>query len=207
MTKPPVRILYVVNSADIYGASRCLARLCGALDRQKFTPVVALPEDGPLNALLRRAGVEEIVHAPVSVITRSVFKSWRIVPFLLNIPIAGWRLRSIIRKLRINLVHTNVGIIPSAPLGAWFARVPHVWNIRDWYGEFRGFWKWYRQFILSFSDEVICVSRAIADQFPKTPKVTVIHDGIPIEEFAIDPAQLRTEFREKYDIEANECVI
>jgi glycosyltransferase involved in cell wall biosynthesis len=206
VSSPPLRILYVLNSADIYGASRCLARICAALDRTRFTPVVALSEDGPLVALLKKAGVEEIVHAKMSVITRRVFKSWRLIPFLLSIPIGALQLSFIIRKHRIDLVHTNVGVIPSAPLGAWLARVPHVWHIRDWYGEFRGLWKWYRRFILTFSDAVVCVSHAVAGQFPKDPKVIVVHDGFPLEEFAVDQAHLRAEFRKKFEIDPNRFV-
>jgi glycosyltransferase involved in cell wall biosynthesis len=206
MSPRPIRILYVLNSADIYGASRCLARMCAALDRARFTPVVALSEDGPLVALLKKAGVEEIVHAKMSVITRRVFKSWRLLPFLLSIPIGALQLRFIIRKHRIDIVHTNVGVIPSAPLGAWLARVPHVWHIRDWYGEFRGLWKWYRRFILVFSDAVVCVSHAVANQFPKNPKVMVVHDGLPLEEFAVDQARLRAEFRKKFEIDPDRFV-
>jgi glycosyltransferase involved in cell wall biosynthesis len=206
MSPRPIRILYILNSADIYGASRCLARMCAALDRARFTPVVALSEDGPLVALLKKAGVEEIVHAKMSVITRRVFKSWRLLPFLLSIPIGALQLRFIIRKHRIDIVHTNVGVIPSAPLGAWLARVPHVWHIRDWYGEFRGLWKWYRRFILVFSDAVVCVSRAVANQFPQNPKVIVVHDCLPLEEFAVDQARLRAEFRKKFEIDPDRFV-
>ena len=206
MSRPPIRILYILNSADIYGASRCLARICAALDRARFTPVVALSEDGPLVALLKKAGVEEIVHAKMGVITRRVFKSWRLPPFLLSIPIGALQLRFIIRKHRIDIVHTNVGVIPSAPLGAWLARVPHVWHIRDWYGEFRGLWKWYRRFILVFSDAVVCVSHAVANQFPQNPKVIVVHDGFPLEEFAVDQARLRAEFRKKFEIDPDRFV-
>jgi glycosyltransferase involved in cell wall biosynthesis len=116
------------------------------------------------------------------------------------------QLSFIIRKHRIDLVHTNVGVIPSAPLGAWLARVPHVWHIRDWYGEFRGLWKWYRRFILTFSDAVVCVSHAVANQFPKNPKVIVVPDGFPLEEFAVDQAHLRAEFRKKFEIDPNRFV-
>lgn len=35
----PLRILYVNNSADTYGASRCLVRLCEKLDRASFEPL------------------------------------------------------------------------------------------------------------------------------------------------------------------------
>lgn len=207
MSDPTVRILYVLNSADIYGASRCLVRLCGSLDRSHFTPVVLLPESGPLLPMLKKAGIEQIVQAPVSVITRDIFKSWRLLPFLLGVPIAAWKLRTIIRKQRIDIVHTNVGVILSSALGARWAGVPHVWHIRDWYGEFRGLWKWYRRFILALSNVVICVSTPIAAQFLGSSKVVVVHDGFPLEEFTGDQVHLRSEFRRKYQIDPDGLVV
>src|ERR1043165_4099297 len=207
MSDTPARILFVHNSADIYGASRVLLRHCRTLDRTRFEPVVLLPEDGPLVQLLKDSGIPLVTHRRLSVITRKVFKSWRLIPFLVNIPLSAWQLRSIIRRHRIHLVHTNVGTILSSGLGARMAGVPHVWHIRDWYGEFRGLWKWYRRYIFSCSEMVVCVSQAIADQFPPAPTVVVVHDGFPIEEFAVDHARLRAEFREEYRIPLNAFVV
>jgi hypothetical protein len=42
----PLRILYVNNSANTYGASRCLVRLCEKLDRARFEPLALLPANG-----------------------------------------------------------------------------------------------------------------------------------------------------------------
>ncbi len=200
----PRRILFVHNSADIYGASRSLLRLSAALDRTRFQPIVLLPEEGPLVPLLKQAGVEVMIMGGMSIITRDVFKSWRMIPFLCNVPIAAARLRSIIRRHRIDLVHTNVGTILFSGLGARFAGVPHVWHIRDWYGEFRGLWHWYRKYILAFSDVVICVSRAIAAQFQGDPKVVVIHNGFRLRDFE---QQGRAELRKQCGIEESRVVI
>jgi glycosyltransferase involved in cell wall biosynthesis len=202
----PLRILYVNNSADTYGASRCLARLCQELDRARFEPTVVLPTDGPLVPLLEQAGAKVFVQSPLSVITRRVFSSWRLIPFLFNVPVAAWQLRKIIRTHHVDLVHTNVGTILSSALGARLAGVPHVWHIRDWYGEFRGLWSWHRKYILGCSEMVVCVSRAIADQFPKSPRVTVVHDGFSFHEFDIDPARVE-EFRAKYNISRERLVV
>ena len=75
----PVRILYVHNSADIYGASRSLLRLLPRLDRARFTPIVLLPEDGPLRARIADPGVEVVLHRGLSIITRPVFRSSSVV--------------------------------------------------------------------------------------------------------------------------------
>lgn len=207
MSNRTIRILYVLNSADIYGASRCLVRLCANLDKTRFTPVVLLPESGPLIEMLRAAGVTEIIQAPVSIITRAAFKSWRLIPLLLGVPINAWKLRALVRKRRIDLVHTNVGIIISSALGARLAGVPHVWHIRDWYGEFRSLWTWYRRFILALSDAVVCVSRAIADQFGAASNVLVVHDGFTTEEFGLEQESARREFRQRYQIKPDAFVV
>ena len=68
----PQRVLYVHNSADIYGASRSLVRLMRTLDRRRFEPLVMLPADGPLAAQVRATGTRVIVFPGLSVITRDV---------------------------------------------------------------------------------------------------------------------------------------
>jgi len=206
MAPRPLRILYVNNSADTYGASRCLVRLCEKLDRARFEPLALLPARGPLVPLLEKAGARILIQRSLSVITRGVFKSWRLIPFLFNLPIAAWQLRGILRHHGVDLVHTNVGTVLSSALAARFAGVPHVWHIRDWYGEFRGLWNWYRKYILRYSAKVVCVSSAIADQFPKSTRITVVHDGFSLREFDIDQAHVE-EFRANYNIKRERLVL
>jgi glycosyltransferase involved in cell wall biosynthesis len=200
------RILYVNNSADAYGASRCLARICEKLDRTRFEPIVLLPEKGPLVPLLGKTGVEILIQPQLSVITRRVFKSWRLIPFLLNISYAAWQLRRIVRRCDVDLVHTNVGTVLSSALGARLAGVPHVWHIRDWYGEFPALWTWHRKYILGCSEKIVCVSHAIADQFRQSQKVVVVHDGFSLQEFEIDAA-CANRFRQEYNIDPQTFVV
>jgi glycosyltransferase involved in cell wall biosynthesis len=202
----PLRILYVNNSADTYGASRCLARICERIDRTRFEPIVVLPTTGPLVPLLEAAQAKVLIQPGLSVITRGVFKSWRLIPFLFKIPIAARQLRDIIRRHQVDLVHTNVGTILSSALGARLANVPHVWHIRDWYGEFRSLWSWHRKYIVGCSQKIVCVSRAIAEQFSDTRRVTVVHDGFPVEQFEVGPRNVQ-EFRQKYNIDQERVVV
>ena len=136
-----IRVLYVHNSSDIYGASRSLVRLLRTLDREKFEPFVLLPADGPLAAQLRAMAVPVIVFPQLSVITREVFHSWRLLLFALHLPLSALALRRVLRRERIALVHTNTGVILSPGLAAWLSGVPHVWHIRDWFQEFESFWR------------------------------------------------------------------
>ena len=192
---PPRRVLYVHNSADIYGASRCLVRLLERLDRSRFHGLVLLPEHGPIEPLLRRAGIEVLYFPQLSVITRGVFRSWRLLPFLLNLPRSTFALWRILKKHRIDLVHTNTGVILSSGPAAWLAGVPNVWHIRDWFQEFRSFWGFYARYIRAFSDRILAVSQPVAGQFPAAFGVTVVHDGFELEEFELADPEAGAKFR------------
>ena len=159
------RILYVHNSSDIYGASRSLVRLLRTLDRERFSPQVMLPAEGALAVQLRAMAVPVIVFPQLSVITREVFHSWKVLLFALRLPLSALALLRILRREKIALVHTNTGVILSPGLAAWLAGVPHVWHIRDWFQEFKSFWRFLEAWMRFFSTRIIAVSEAIAGQF------------------------------------------
>lgn len=194
------RVLYVHNSADIYGASQCLIRLFKALDRSRYIPLVVLPEDGPLRQRLEALGVEVMFHPRLSVITRRVFRSWRILVFFLEFPASVVFLRSLIRRRKIDLVHTNTGVMVSPGLAAKLAGVPHLWHIRDWFQEFRGLWKPYSSYITWSSAAVINVSKAVASQFPDKPIIHVIYDGFPSDSFQSPNPEAGNDFRRRFHL-------
>jgi glycosyltransferase involved in cell wall biosynthesis len=53
---------------------------------------------------------------------------------------------------------------------------------------------------------VVCVSRAIADQFAELPRVTVVHDGFSFREFDIDRPRAE-KFRTNYNIDRERIVV
>ena len=194
------KVLFVNNSADVYGASRCLVRLISRLDRTRFQPVVVIPESGPLEAALREEKVETIVFPHLSAITRDVFYSWKLPFFLLDIPRSVWRLRRLIRKHAVHLVHTNTGVMLAPGPAAWLAGVPNVWHIRDYFQEFSVFWPLYASYIRTFSTQIVAVSTPVAEQFPASYGVKVAHDGFELEEFAAPDAGAVTAFRDQHHL-------
>lgn len=194
-------ILYVHNSADIYGASRSLLRLVSVLDRQKFVPLVLLPSDGPLREKIEEQNVKVIVDSRVSVITRAAFKPPRIITFLAKLPFSILSISRLIKKEQVSLVHTNTGVIVSTAASARLAGVPHVWHVRDWFGEFAGLWPLYSKYILSNSCNVICPSAATASQFPPSPKLKIIHNGFDLSEFSRPPAPQIINFKKEHNLE------
>ena len=194
----PARILFVNNSADIYGASRRLLRFAKLLDPAKFTPIVLLPAHGPLENGLHEAKVRTIIFPGLSVIERKMLHPWRLLRFALNFPLSTLRLKRILQQEKIDLVHTNTGVVLSPGPAAWLAGVPHVWHIRDWFQEFAGLWRFYEKWMRAFSSRIIAVSGPIAGQFTDRAKVRLIHNGFDVEEFAAGDPGAGAGFREKY---------
>jgi glycosyltransferase involved in cell wall biosynthesis len=196
----PYRILYAHNNADLYGSSRSLMRLLKTLDRSRFHPLVVLPETGLLKDALEAQGVEVVVHPGLSVISRPVFHSWRLILFFFKFPLSVLFLWRMIRRRHVDLVHTNNGVVLSPALAAWLARVPHVWHARDWFQEFRSFWPVYAAYMQRFSNKIIAISHAVASQFPSRKNVVVIHNGFSLAEFQVPVDRLRDEFRKQHGL-------
>jgi glycosyltransferase involved in cell wall biosynthesis len=198
----PRRILYVHNSADLYGASRSLLRLTAALDRHRFEPVVLLPEDGPLRERLAAQGVRAIVERRLAVVTRDVYRPARLVRFAALFPRSVLAIVGHIRRQRVDLVHTNTGVVVSSAAAARLSGRPHVWHIRDWFQEFGRVWPLYAAYIRCTSFRVLAVSEAVASQFADRSRVRVLHNGFDLRQFAdVDRAAARQAFRARHGLD------
>ena len=183
-SRRPHRVLYIHNSADTYGASRSLLRLVTTLDRSQFEPIVVLPDEGELSRQLRRFDARVLIHPQLTVISRYLKSPAELARLVWSVPQSIWFLLRTIRRERIDLVHTNVGVLPTPAAAAWLAGVPHVWHIREFFSEFANLWRPYRLWILVTSRRVVAVSHAAAAQFSGSRKVRVIYNG-----FLLAPAR------------------
>lgn len=202
-----MRPLLINNSADTYGASRSILRLAVRLQALGHEPLVLLPEAGPLNGRLRSAGVRTVIFPSLRVITRPVLASWRILPWLAGILPSAIGLARLIKREKIDIVHTNTGVIVSSALAARFAGCPHVWHIRDWFQEFGPLWKPYSRYILANADRILCVSQAIAEQFPGSDKIEVLNNGFDLEEFPEVSEAERSAARQRWGLATGKMVV
>ncbi|MBX2989884.1 MAG: glycosyltransferase [Bacteroidetes bacterium] len=195
-----ITVAYIHYPSDLYGAGRSLIRLLEHIDRTRFRPLVVLKRDGPLRARLEESGVRVSILKSLSVIERSRAR----LPGLATLPMTFLasvvQLFIFLKRENVYLVHTNTGIIPSSAFAAKIAGVPHVWHIRDWFGEFSRLWQVYSRYILWSSACVLCVSQSVARQFPASSKVRVMHNGFSLDEFRIDRELARRDTRARYNI-------
>jgi glycosyltransferase involved in cell wall biosynthesis len=133
----PKKVLFLDHTAKMGGGEYALLHLSQRLDRSRFEPIVLLFSDGPLREKLVDAGVETYVY-PLSsrvVSTRKDTLGAASVLQLRNVlQIIGycWRLSRFMKKLNIDIVHTNslkADLIGG--VSARLAAVPVIWHIRD----------------------------------------------------------------------------
>ncbi len=205
-----MRILSIHNSADIYGASRCLERLAVELKNDGHQLFTVLPCRGPLVELLERAGATVIFHPALAIVERNKMKSvWSRVSFLLRIPVSAVWLAALAVRLRVDVVHTNVATIISSPFAAIMSGRPHVWHIRECFLEFPALWKYYQYLIYYTSAIVVAMSMTVRDQFAPSirKRIAIVYDGLPVGEFSPCAPEVIEDFRNRFGIQARSAAV
>jgi glycosyltransferase involved in cell wall biosynthesis len=189
-----MKILSVNNTADIYGASRCMERVFGRFAQEGHEVHAVLPERGPLADLLEARGVHVHIHRCLAIIDRAQFRSiFGILKFLFFFPISVLWLVALILRLRIDLIHTNTIVMPSPALAAFITGRTHVWHVRELLGEFGWLFKPYQHYIHLLSSAMVAISYCTRDQFsPRLRnKVHVIYDGLDATAAMADPVRVQ----------------
>jgi len=202
-----MRILFVHDPSDLYGASRSLLRMASRLSLDGHSVLVVLPGEGTLAAKLQDSGVRVVSCPRLAVLKR---KSARNVTGLAQLLSKfGWSTLDLFRlvgKFQPDLVHSNSAVVLPAGVVARIRRVPHIWHIREIFTDFPKLWILYQWYIAAFSNRIVCVSHAVADQFDsriRARKVVVLHDGFPAEEFPeVSLAKVQA-FRYRYNLNGN----
>lgn len=183
-------VLFIHQSADMYGSDKVLLSLVAGLDRNQFIPIVMLPCDGPLLDALRQIGIRCHI-VPMVRVGRATLS----LKGLIQLPASAWRsIRAIdmaVSSMQIHLVHSNTLAVLSGAIWATLKKVPHVWHVheiieRPWFVR-----KMYAWLLRLFATKVICNSHAtlnllLQDQPFLERKAVVVWNGIerlhPIEQ-------------------------
>ena len=123
-------ILFVHQSAELYGSDKSLYFLVKELPKYKIRPIVVLPEEGPLAELFREAKIELII-SPIIKLSRTLFSLKNIVKF-------PYQIISSLSKLNKKLSHESIDIVHSNTLavlaGAFYAKwkgIKHIWHVHE----------------------------------------------------------------------------
>lgn len=163
----PSRIAYILEYPTVSGGERSLLSLLDHLDRDRFTPVLMVPEHGPMAREVAARGLE---HQPYSLTAEG-----RRRPF----PEVQQELAALLKRLDIALIHGNslscaeyTGLVGQA---AGLPAVAHVRDIQKLKKSRRG--------RLTLNSRLIAVSQgtkaALIEQGLEDSLVEVVWNGIP----------------------------
>ena len=181
----PLTILFISHSSALYGAERSLLDLLKGLDRSRFTPVVALPAEGPLAERLRENGIETHITGHQNWMGGKYFYVAAVLRFVMNCR-AFLSLRRWMKGRRIDLIYTNTSATPIGGLLSRVAGIPHLWHIREFIPKGTGGKFYYGNrfsfdFINKASTIIVCNSHHLAGEmkpYLSADKVRVVHNGI-----------------------------
>jgi glycosyltransferase involved in cell wall biosynthesis len=195
---PPRTVVFVQPTSEVGGSDIALYRLVTNLDRSRFRPVVVMPREGPLTARFRAAGVHVRVLSMPQL--RSVRDLRHQAGYLLRFWPSVLRLALLLRRERAAIVHSNSLYCLHGAWAALFARVPHVWHIREIPDVPRPARSLLLAMAVRLSVRVIAMTEAVGAMFDgrlrkRGPKVVTVPDGIDLSAFhpGCDGARIRHE--------------
>lgn len=136
----PNRVLYVHHAKGLGGAPLSLLYLLQSLDRTRYEPVVACLHDGEAANLFRRNGLEVQIWPDVSDFAHASVawyplhdprRIWAFINHLFRLLPSALRAKKAIVSLNPNLVHLNSSTLVTVALGAYWARTPCIWHVRE----------------------------------------------------------------------------
>ncbi|MCX8037942.1 MAG: glycosyltransferase family 4 protein [Candidatus Sumerlaeia bacterium] len=191
----PLTVLYVHASAELYGSDVALLNLVRHLPPQ-VRPIAALPEEGPLADRLREHGATVAVF-PLAVPRRYYFhprRFHRVLGLPFEAMICRRRMRSLIRRERVDLVHINVSILPVPAQAARRCGVPVVWHWREVLARQGRMSVFLIKTAELLAARILCISDSVREQFRGNPRAVTVYDAIvPEDEQRGDLERLRKE--------------
>ncbi|MBE0460943.1 MAG: glycosyltransferase family 4 protein [Candidatus Aminicenantes bacterium] len=176
---PKIKVLEVINEATVGGGQKHVILLAKNLNTERFHVLAASSTNGPFIEELTKIGIR---HIPVK------------MKGILNFQ-AIFSICSLVRKERIDIVHTHGGIAGlSGRLGAFLSRSPvivHTLHGIHYLNYKNRFLKWLciqlEKIFSIFTDAIIFVSdsdkeKAKENKLVKNKKINVIKNGIEFSE-------------------------
>lgn len=175
-------ILFLHQSADLYGSDKVLLAIVSRLVGSRFHPIVVVPVNGPLVAELRLAGVECHI-VPLTRLSRSIMS----VRGLLSIPgemtLSFKAIADLLKGRSISLLHSNTLAVLTGALWARQKKVPHVWHVHEIIVHPRFVKLIYGYLLKWFANRIVCISQAtqanlLDDQPSLQPRCRLVWNGL-----------------------------
>jgi glycosyltransferase involved in cell wall biosynthesis len=204
-----INILYIHQSADLYGSDKALLSLINGLDKRCFNPVVLLPCQGPLVNELHKSGIK--IHIlPLAKISRKTFSIKGIIKLPFDILKSIRNMNTVLKSEHIDIVHTNTLAVLGGAFWTKLNKIKHIWHVHEIISKPYFACLFFTLALRFFATKIICNSyatRALLLKYQPAlkDKIAVIWNGI-------EPSQtinniLIHDFRQKYNVSENQILI
>jgi len=188
-----MNILFFANESRMGGANLSLLGLIDELKGSCRVAVVVPIKNGYMVEELKKREVPVYYRhsfwwmlAPAGSRTGTFFKKLVYKVLCLNNYLCALSLLGIVKRRKIDVIHTNSSVLNTGGILAAMTGVPHVWHLREFGQEDFGFfsvWKYDKlcRFIDTRSDRVLAISRAIAQKFQdkiSSQKLEIVYNGV-----------------------------
>lgn len=199
-------ILFIHQSAELYGSDKTLLLLLKNIDRNVFLPIVVLPSEGLLKTELEKINIKVVV-VPVLKLYRNIFTFKNGLKFLKDIFKALPVLNKMHKEYQFEIVYSNT---LAVLLGAIFSKknkIKHIWHVHEIIEHPKMIAKIFPKLLYFFSDTIICNSEStkknIIQREPKNKtKTIVVYNGIPFSTLNQNQAK-----RTQYGYKNNELIV
>jgi glycosyltransferase involved in cell wall biosynthesis len=123
-------ILFIHQSAELYGSDKTILMFISSLDKEKYKSVVVLPFDGPLKREFEKNNIE-VVIAPVLKLYRKMLTPKGIFKFIKEYHRGIKVIESLHSKHKFDIVYSHT---LAALIGIIFARknkIKHLWHVQE----------------------------------------------------------------------------
>lgn len=123
-------ILFIHQSAELYGSDKTILMFISNLDKNKYLPVVILPFDGPLRVEFEKNNIKVII-SPVLKLYRKMFTPKNILKFFKEYKDGIKALDKLHKEYNFKLVYSHT---LAALIGISFAKknqIKHLWHVQE----------------------------------------------------------------------------
>ena len=175
-------ILFIHQSAELYGSDKTLLLLLKHLDKTKFNTVVILPNDGPLKAELEKENIK-VVIAPVLKLYRKMFSPKNILKFFKDIKLAFNVLDNLNKEYKFDLIYSNTLAVLLGMIYSRKRQIKHIWHVHEIIVHPKIIASTFPKLLNKYADLIICNSYSTMKNLTDRTKMlehksVVIYNGI-----------------------------
>ncbi len=123
-------ILFIHQSAELYGSDKTILMFISSLDKEKYLPIVILPFDGPLKREFEKNNIK-VVIAPVLKLYRKMFTPKGVLKFFKEYKDGLKILGELHKTYKFDIVYSHT---LASLIGIVFAKkfkIKHLWHVQE----------------------------------------------------------------------------